>query len=288
MDPSAALYSIENSLRLAVRERLPNWFELLGHRAQRAITTSRQDEVDARAGVAHSAELIDFTYTRQLVRLVTENWDQFADVFGDESIATGLMAFVTTVRNAPAHARDLLPFERDLLSGIAGRLSNQVGLWRTRDGSEFRHYPMIETVVDRFGDSGTAWIFPGDASTESRPARVQVGDTITWQCRAIPSGRNFDPKWALGEKTSPGGLTFGFPMRVPDGIQMPQPIVEVGESAELSLTIHSGHVSQAFWVAVMLSTDSAHHRHRNDLANVRPGYDDVRYFVYEVLPPEDE
>lgn len=271
MDPSTAIFSIERSLRSIVSERLPAWMNQLTARDRRRIESSRQSERDNREGAQPSEDLIDFTYTGQLANLVLDNWPVFAPVFGDEEIMRGLLRYVSAVRNAPAHSRDLLQHERDLLAGTAGRISNQIGMWRARNGSETQHYPRIESVVDRFGSTGWA-DNPVRYDTTPLPA-LEVGDELRWECRAIPSARSFAPQWLVVTDR-------GFFLPGPAMMHLPLARAQ-GETATLALTVTSEMVGNDRVFGVILRTSSAHHRDSR-------GYDDARFFCYRVAPPLDE
>lgn len=229
-------------------------------------------ESGARDGVVASQEILDFTYTKQLVSMVLDNWNEdFDGIFGDRGITAGLLGFVLSVRNTSAHSRELLQFERDLLSGTAGRLSNQIGLWRARGESSTRYFPQIESVIDRFGSPG----YPAHSGVFGMPAPpvIEVGEILTFECRAIPSARRFAPRWFLGSgdyMPSRGLLDFDFRL-TPD---------TEGESVTLSLPVTSKLVSQQTVISVVLYTESMHHR--------GDGVDDSVHFHYRVVPPDDE
>jgi hypothetical protein len=75
------------------------------------------------------------------------------------------------------HSRPLREFERDLVNGIVGELRNLIVLYRSTHGPDMQHYPRIEQVTDSFGNSPTV------EYDSSRILRLQVGDSIAFECR---------------------------------------------------------------------------------------------------------
>src|SRR6202043_2622408 len=80
-------------------------------------------------------------------------------------------------RNAVMHSRELLPFERDLLSGISGEIRNLVAIHRSSMGPDSKYYPTVESVVDSFGNNLGEGLQVVDT-------RVQTGTTVEFTCRA--------------------------------------------------------------------------------------------------------
>jgi hypothetical protein len=96
-------------------------------------------------------------------------------------------------RNAPMHSRPLLPFERDLLAGIAGEIRNSFTLWRSEHAPDMTFYPSIDSVVDSFGN-----LIPANAPNKNvlLSTRLQVGDVVSFRCTGTdPQGR--DLTWML-------------------------------------------------------------------------------------------
>ena len=60
-----------------------------------------------------------------------------------------LLKRLDNIRNAVGHSRPLLPFERDLLSGIAGQIRNQVTIYMSTQDEAGDIYPRIESVTDQ-------------------------------------------------------------------------------------------------------------------------------------------
>jgi hypothetical protein len=86
----------------------------------------RQAEAAKRPdGAVVSIDLLDYTEIYHLTGMIERNWEKFKPAFNDKGRTLAFFGVVKDVRNSVAHSRDLLPFERDLISGIAGQLRNQ-------------------------------------------------------------------------------------------------------------------------------------------------------------------
>jgi len=72
-------------------------------------------------------------------------------VFDDKKRTEVYFGILEDFRNPSAHSRELATFERELLSGISTQLRNQVALYRTALDPANAHYPLIESIIDCFG-----------------------------------------------------------------------------------------------------------------------------------------
>ncbi|MEE3127442.1 MAG: hypothetical protein VX494_09545, partial [Actinomycetota bacterium] len=165
-------------------------------------------------------------------------------------------------RNPPAHSRELLPFERDLLAGMAGEIRNRVTIYRSEMGPSREYYPRIEWVRDSFGNSSAS----EDARMQDvfTKVRLAIGQQVTFQCRGWdPQGR--DLNWRLEEQ----------------GIGRPRLDTATGTDVTLSFTAAREHVGDSLSVAIVLVGSGEYHRYG-------PGsYDGVAAFHYAVSPPTD-
>lgn len=272
MDPAKALSRIENSLRIAIRERLPKWQSLLDSEAAEKLNNKATEEAKRRDGTVASADLLDYTETYQLTGLILKQWDQgsFKDVFDDLARTKVFLGVVEDYRNAVAHGRDLLAYEADLLSGVAGQLRNQVALYRSSATTRARYYPLIERAEDSFGRPGAD---PKSTNTIPNQAmRFDVGDVYTVKASAISAGRDFEIRWTLDVK----------PYADPALGAVGGEVYASGDDVEISYTFTEANVREYMYVRLLLSTTSKHHR------NQTHHYDDAVYWPVSINPPDDE
>lgn len=155
MEPTDALRSIETALRLAIREVFGyEWIGAKGAPDEEKLRERGVEEEKRRDGAVVSRDLLDYTETYHLTGIISDNWEKFQPVFKDKGRTLAYFGVIEDVRNSVAHSRDLVPFERDLISGIAGQLRNQVALFRSSEDQSARYYPKIERIVDGFGIEG--------------------------------------------------------------------------------------------------------------------------------------
>jgi hypothetical protein len=192
VEPTDALRAIEVALRLAVRQVLggTEWLKAKGAPEREKLAERQEVEVKRRDGTVVSEDLLDYTETYHLTELVKKNWDSFSPVFVDKKRTEAFFGVIEDVRNSIAHSRDLVPFERDLITGIAGLLRNQVALYRSGAiDAAAQHYPLIESLKDSFGRDGHPL---GGAPGRFSRIRLEVGDVITFVGKATdPRGGRF-------------------------------------------------------------------------------------------------
>lgn len=249
---------------------MPDWRAHVGERVLQGAESAQVNEAASREGAAlGGGDLLDFTYTASLTRLVLDNYARFEDILGSEVITRGFLTFVQQIRNTPAHSRDLLPHERDLLAGAAGRVQNQVAIWRARNDSPTRYYPLIESVTDDFGRSGMN--NPHEVIATANPIpipRLEVGHVLRFGASAYPA-RGLQMEWRA---------TF-LPF-TPFGAQDLWTPDAVGNAVTLEVPVDSARIGESGFVLVELRSSSAYHRTQQN--------DDARWFQYHVNPPEEE
>lgn len=269
LEPAHALGVIENALRIAIRERLPTWQTALGEEAVQRLQEKADEEDKRRDGTVASKDLLDYTETYQLTTLILKHWNSgdFKPVFDDKPRTTVWFGVVSDYRNAVAHGRQLLDYERDLLSGVAGQVRNQVALYRSSATSQARYYPLIEHAEDSFGRAAERGLAVGPQGG----LRLDVGDTLSIRASAVPSTRNFDLRWTLDVKP------FSDPaLGVSEG-----EVVVVGPEVEIQYVVRPEDVREGTFVRLVLASKSQYHRHHE-------GYDDAVWWPIVVNPPEDE
>jgi Swt1-like HEPN len=161
MEPSAAIAVIETDLRHLVRVVLEkahgsDWLAknldaATIHRLQERLEEERKRRAPAKV----SSDLMAYTHLYELRTVIEKNWQEFSPALGEKKEFVVLMDKVEDFRNAPAHSRELLPHERSLLDGIAGTVRTQVAMYVSSQDPDKRHYPVIESIRDSFGNEPT-------------------------------------------------------------------------------------------------------------------------------------
>lgn len=262
MDPTDALRAIETALRLSIHKVLgDSWLAVSGAPDRSSLEEKRQAEAKRRDGAVTSDALLEYTEIYHLTQMVLRNWEPFKPVFKDKKRTEVYFGVVEDVRNTIAHSRDLIAFERDLLSGIAGQLRAQVSRFRNDlDGSTV-YYPLIEKVQDGFGNPGLA---ASEHGYERPVARVDVGEELTFTGTAFAADGN-PVIWKIQKTNS-------------RHISIEQIEVAHGDTVEFSYRFAEGDVNEDLHFGVLIATPSKYHRYQG-------ATDDIRYFHYQVNPP---
>ncbi|HUX71497.1 MAG TPA: hypothetical protein VMV41_13355 [Cellulomonadaceae bacterium] len=275
MEPANALNAIETALRNAIYVVFPRseWLEAAGAPEREGLERKRVEEAKRRDGHIPPASLLDFAYTHELEGIVLKNWEKFKPIFDDQARMRTYFEVIDDVRNAIAHSRPLVQFERDLIAGIAGQLGNQVSVYSSRRDGSRDFYPTIESLRDGFGSDAraTAWEFEGSA--RQRPS---VGHVLHFSGKAAdPRGRGVS--WYLIREGR--SLT--------QGEELYRKIGE-GEVLEYDYDIEVNDVRERFDVRIILIGNWSFHRNADGVSGVRLSYDDEGCFGYSVNPPEIE
>lgn len=273
LEPSVALSMCETALRelmvhaygaaygeawlskVASSEQIESW-------AQRAA-----DESSARApkGVLAVANTgLAYSNFYDLLTIAEKHWEPLSGALGKKAAALALLKRLDNLRNSVAHSRPLLPFEQDLLSGIAGQIRNQVTIFMSAQDPAGDIYPRIESVTDQFGRRIESSTVDGEmaGSAPGHDVVLRPGDSVTFNCVGIdPQGRGL--QWRLD--SSGGG-----PSVTPRGRSQ--------EVTKLIWHVTNQDVNETATVQIFLSTaDGKYHRY---------GWFDHRcWFGFRVRPP---
>ena len=267
---------METSLRLAIRHVLGDaWQSSINDLAQ--LENKREEDRRRRDGAIVNDDLLSYVEFYHLSKIIKDKWNpHFAAVFKEQKRTEVFLGVLEDVRNAIAHSRELLQFERELVAGISGHLRNQVTIYRTSSEPVAAHYPLIESVVDNFGSNG----FPVLVMEVERPRgalmpRLEVGDIVSFTCQGSDV-RGRELEWhVLTEverfKGQSSAVTW----------QRGSPVVIDWQPGE-------EHVSESLVVYVRTRAADARFRRKRDLTvYYLDEYDDVRTFYYAVNPPPD-
>lgn len=259
MDPSDSLRAIEVALRLAIRHVLgDDWVNAKGAPDRPPLEAKREEERKRRDGAATSGDLLEYVETYHLTTMIHKNWEEFKQVFGDRQRTLVYFKVLEDVRNSIAHSRDLMEFERDLVSGIAGQVRSQVSMYRASVDGSSNYYPRIEKVTDGFGT-------PGEEAHYGIPTtRVDMGDLLTFTGSAF-SADGRPVTWYI-QRTK--GAQY---------VSTERQEVARGDSVTFSYQTTEEDVSENFYLGVVIATDSKYHRHG--------GHDDIKFYRYQVSPP---
>jgi len=234
MEPTEALRSIESALRIVIRDALgEKWKTSPGAPDIEKLEARRKEEISRRDGVIVSDDLLNFTETYHLTNIIEKNWQSFNPVFDDMKRTLAYFGILKDVRNSVAHSRDLVPFERDLLSGIVGHLRNQVSLFRSSDDTPTRYYPLIESLKDSFGEAGRNV----GAITFGTPLRIDVDQIIAFTGSAF-SASSKPVSWWL--QSMPEHSVYQEPVKVAEGddVTIQYAVTESDVSERLNVVIY--------------------------------------------------
>ena len=147
MEPTEAVNALEAAFRELIRLVWgDDWI------AKSKVDVSRLEgklrtEQTMRRGASVSTNLLDYTEFTELGQILLDNWSDFAPAFGKQKYPKLYVERLNNLRNAPMHSRVLLPFERDLLSGMVGELLNMMAIYRSEKGPDMELYPVIDSVA---------------------------------------------------------------------------------------------------------------------------------------------
>lgn len=162
VEPSVALVKLERALRRVMQHTYhehfkDDWLKRISTDEQRACWEARATEEEKKrtkrgAAVTPSSGL-EFAHLAELRAILKKEWSPVAPALGaHKEVGTmleraadieALLKRFDDLRNTVAHSRDLLPFEKDLLSGIAGDIENRVTIYMSSK--------------DASGDGGVNW-----------------------------------------------------------------------------------------------------------------------------------
>jgi len=232
--------------------------ELLARRSE------EQAKRELRGVVRTSDRLIDYTHYHELLRILDRNWQHLAVALGKKKVMWALLDRFGDLRNTVAHGRQLLPFEADLLSGIAGEVRNRVAIYMSDLDDDSMYFPRIDYVSDDFGNEPQQYGSIGVTRRVQTGIILRAGDLLTITARGTdPHGRNLN--WTL--------TTGGYATRTFEKEGVPS-----GDEVSFSIRISDADVAVHFYVEIWLAAAEGRYR-RNGL------HDDNYLFYYRVLPP---
>lgn len=231
-------------------------FELWAGRAEaEAKSRGRRGALGMPAAGLSYANLYD------LITIAKKHWEPLAPALYAKAEVMPLLERLETLRNAVGHSRPLVPYEEDLLTGIAGQIRNQVTIFMSAQDGAGDIYPRIESVTDSIGQRIESSTVDGEIAGSILGYQIvlQPGDVVTFTCVGIdPQGR--DLRWSCKNPRSS------------------EVVSRSGEAAILTWTVADEDVTETAASHVYLESDGTKYH--------RFGWIDHRaYFTYRVRPP---
>lgn len=271
MQPAEALANCEQALRTLIAAVMTDkvgrdWLSRAFTEEKLAkIRETREEETRRRTrrGVA-SMPRSELAYVQffDLIKLVDKHWEHFKPALGPEKgDMLGLLRRFEALRNTVAHSRDVLPFEEDLLSGIAGEIRNRVTIFMSSQDPLGEVFARIDSVTDSLGN--VIDTFPQDPAETGAHLRtgavLHPGDTVTFRCRGTdPQGRQLE-WWMITARASSSRQ----------------------QGRDVTITWHVTDGDVAAWNNVGIYMRSVGEYHR---VNAGDGFDYAATFAYTVLP----
>jgi hypothetical protein len=236
VEPAEAINVVESVLRQAITQALGTaWTNDL---VVAQLEERRTEEAKRRNGAVVDDDLLAYTHLYELLEIIKKQWPQFKPIFKDQKRFEVYLKRLEDFRNAPMHSRTLLPFERDLLSGIAGELRNSLTLWRSQQAPDMSWYPNVDSITDSLGNT-----LDITADNVRVPARLQVGDVLKFRCIAWdPQDRELT--WTLHADAHIG----------------PELDRQVGSEVTLGWNITEANVAETSIVVIQMRSDGRYHR----------------------------
>ena len=144
-------------------------------------------EQEAKQRVGHTLSGVNnpsYAFLGYLIDIIREkgHWKQFFEpVLGRRDEAFALLDILQTARRPVGHSRPLLPFEEDLISGIAGRIRNRVTIYLSDQDPDGDYYSRIERIEDSFGNA-PRWL-PGVGCPCTRAGCHRAHPDTAGSCR---------------------------------------------------------------------------------------------------------
>lgn len=204
LEPALALQTCETALRELMTHAYraewgEGWLERITTEAQRETWAERAEIERQRRGTRGVVQIppVGLAYANfyDLLAFAEKHWGPLAAALGHQKSMMPLLSRFEILRDPVGHSRALLPFEADLLSGIAGQVRNQVTIYMSSQDPAGDIYPRIESITDSLGrrieSSGRAGAILG--SVTGPLTIVRPGDVVTFTCVGIdPQGRDLE------------------------------------------------------------------------------------------------
>ncbi|MBM7244039.1 hypothetical protein HQO12_16995 [Rhodococcus fascians] len=260
IDAYGELVAAETALREVVRTSIgSSWIDDFDEAKVAGLQAKLTEEDKRRDGVTVSQDLLDYTEAYHLESLIIKHWDLTQPILKDKKRTEVYLKLMLSVRNTVAHARPVVPFERQLLAGVAGQIQNLMAVHRSTSDGPDAHYASINYVRDSFGEE-----LKSTGVEQSKIPRLKVGQTVTFECSATdPRGREIEWRFGWQGNTS---------------AQSPHEIGTArGSNVNFEWMVSEDDVGEGCYITVNMRNSSKYHRSYANDGSVT--------FRYHVSPP---
>jgi hypothetical protein len=261
---SQALRDAENALRDFISHVLSgqfgsDWEVRSGVTAERIAKWRERKEAEGKrqATGALDERLIYYADFYDLRTILKKHWAHFAPALGELRTLEVWLTELEGVRNPDAHRRELLPHQRDLVSGISGEIRTRIARYRSTLETRDSYYPRIEFAADNLGNS---WkLGDGENRWVSTNTILRPGDMLELVVTATdPLGDDIEYLGTF-QRGSPGHSSAW------------------SRESTFKFRVTEQHIGKLVFAQVEIRSRRKHHAHES--------YDDNVMFSYEVLPP---
>ena len=201
--------------------------------------------------------LIYYADFYDLKTILKKHWaNVFAAALGDWKTLEVYLTELEKLRDPDAHRRELLPHQKELVSGISGEIRTRIVRYRSKHETSDDTFPRIECARDSLGNMWVPGV-PGMGNNVFTKMTLRVGDRIDF----IVTAR--DPEDAPLEYS----MQFE---------KMPRTSWQV--SAAFSLQLRQEHIGQSCAVTLFIRSNRSYH--------AADWFDAWVSFRYAVLPPK--
>jgi hypothetical protein len=204
LDVTRTLKDTENALRdltsEILREKLgEDWVEKCGVSADRIAKWRERKDEEQKHHEAGTAEerLLYYADFHDLRTILHKNWGDFAPILGDWKTMDVYLDELEKMRNPEAHRRELFPYQKNLVLGVAGEIRSRIVKYRSKEETGADYYPRIESVRDSLGNS----YLPGRLGSLMVLTKMSLrpGDTIDFVVAASdPMGAELEYRFQVG------------------------------------------------------------------------------------------
>ncbi|RRJ85584.1 hypothetical protein EG850_12750 [Gulosibacter macacae] len=222
----------------------------------------REDEQRRRPGVFISPVVgLEYSETYELVEIAKAHWGPLADALGRQKRVLPLLETFERIRNTASHSRDLVVFEREMMSGIAGEIRNKVTLHMTTQDPAGDYYPRIEMVADSFGTAINLVAEMRELAGSAQPHTVlHPGDIVTFRCSGVdPLKRQIE--WSLRSTRR----------------EFQRLVADSDEIVELTWEVQEQDIVESVAAEIFMAVAGASYHRAN-------GFDHRAYIEYRVRP----
>jgi hypothetical protein len=126
------IFCLENSARELIADRLrdrkgADWWNYVPAKIRSKVEELRSREKSNRYHTERSTELLGYTFFGNLAQTIIANWDEFSDLFPDQSWVTSRFNDLELSRNIIMHTGILPQIEVDRVESISRDWMRQVG-----------------------------------------------------------------------------------------------------------------------------------------------------------------